>query len=137
MKDYTKAVEDYDVVLKEKDDPAILDRRAFAYWNLKEYDKAIADYDAIIKDKPKDKEAYLDRSYVYELMGDHAKGIADCDMVLSLDPKNEDAKNRKGAPRVPGEGGRMPRRHRLPRHVLAGTLTPDANSDAAAAVREP
>ena len=56
-KDYAKAVEDYNVVLKEKqDDDAILDRRAFALWNLKEYDKAIADFTQIIKDKPKDKE---------------------------------------------------------------------------------
>ena len=95
MKDYKKAVEDYNVVLKEKDDPAILDRRAFAYWNLKEYDKAIEDFSKIIKDKPKSKEGYLDRSYVYELQGDHDKGIADCNTVLSLDPKNEDATNRK------------------------------------------
>ena len=43
-KEYKKAVEDYNVVLKEKDDPAILDRRAFAYWNMKEYDKAIEDF---------------------------------------------------------------------------------------------
>jgi tetratricopeptide (TPR) repeat protein len=95
MKDYKKAIEDYNVVLKEKDDAAILDRRAFALWNLKEYDKAIADYNTIIKDKPKDKEGYRDRSYVYELQGDLVKGIADCDKVLSIDPKNEDAKNRK------------------------------------------
>ena len=52
-KDYAKAVEDYSVVLKEKEnDAAILDRRAFALWNLKEYDKAIADFSQIIKDKP-------------------------------------------------------------------------------------
>ena len=45
MKDYKKAVEDYNVVLKEKaNDDAVLDRRAFAYWNMKEYDKAIADF---------------------------------------------------------------------------------------------
>ena len=94
-KDYAKAVEDYNVVLKEKDDLAILDRRAFALWNLKEYDKAIADFSKIIKEKPDAKEAYLDRSYVYELKKDYAKGIADCDKVLSLDPNNEDAKTRK------------------------------------------
>jgi tetratricopeptide (TPR) repeat protein len=62
---------------------------------MKEYDKAIEDFSKIIKDKPNDKEAYLDRSYVYELKGDYAKGIADCDKVLSLDPNNQDAKNRK------------------------------------------
>ena len=73
----------------------ILDRRAFALWNLKEYDKAIADFTKIVKEKPNDKAAYLDRSYVYELKGDLANGIADCDKVLSLDPKNEDATNRK------------------------------------------
>lgn len=94
-KDYAKAVEDYNIVLKEKEDPAILDRRAFAFWNLKEYDKAIADFSKIIKGKPQAKEAYLDRSYVYELKNDYAPGIADCDKVLSLDPGNEDAKNRK------------------------------------------
>ena len=95
-KDYAKAVEDYNVVLKEKqNDDAILDRRAFALWNLKEYDKAVADFTQIIKDKPQDKEAYLDRSYVYELKGDYAAGIADCDKVLSLDPNSQDAANRK------------------------------------------
>ena len=62
---------------------------------MKEYDKAIEDFSKIIKNKPKDKEAYLDRSYVYELKGDYAKGIADCEKVLSLDPGNVDAKNRK------------------------------------------
>ncbi|MGI8432986.1 MAG: tetratricopeptide repeat protein [Chthoniobacterales bacterium] len=95
-KDYARAVEDYNVVLKEKEnDVEILDRRAFALWNVKEYDKAIADFSKIIKEKPQNKEAYLDRSYVYELKKDYAKGIADCDKVLSLDPNNEDAKNRK------------------------------------------
>ncbi len=89
-------MEDYNVVLKEKeDDDAILDRRAFALWNLKEYDKAIADFSQIIKHKPKDKEGYLDRSYVYELKGDYEKGIADSDVVLKMDPKNDDAKTRK------------------------------------------
>ena len=46
---------------------------------MKEYDKAIEDFSKIIKDKPKDKEGYLDRSYVYELKGDYVNGIADCD----------------------------------------------------------
>ena len=62
---------------------------------MQEYDKAIADFSKIIKEKPQDKEAYLDRSYVFELTKDYVKGIADCDKVLSLDPNNEDAKNRK------------------------------------------
>ena len=50
-------MEDYNIVLKEKDDLEILDRRAFALWNLKEYDKAIADFSKIIKAKPKTKPA--------------------------------------------------------------------------------
>ena len=87
---------DYNVVLKEKEDVAILDRRAFAYWNMKQYDKSIADYDTIIKQKPNDKDGYLNRSYVYELKGEYEKSMADVDKVLSLDPNNADAKTRKG-----------------------------------------
>jgi tetratricopeptide (TPR) repeat protein len=107
-KDYAKAVEDYNVVLKEKDDVTILDRRAFALWNLKEYDKAIDDFTKIIKEKPDAKEAYLDRSYVYELKKDYAKGIADCDKVLSLDPNNEDAKTRKARLEYAQKAGASP-----------------------------
>jgi len=93
---YDNAVNDYNVVLKEKEDVAILDRRAFAYWNMKQYDKSLADYDKIIKQKPNDKDGYLNRSYVYELMGDFQKSMVDVDKVLSLDPSNADAKTRKG-----------------------------------------
>ena len=125
IKDYKKAIDDYNVVLKEKDDPAILDRRAFALWNLKEYDKSIADYNAIIKDKPKDKEGYLDRSYVYELKGDLAKGIADCDKVLSLEPTNEDAKNRKARLEYKQKGAlATPTPTARPRRTLPPEATP-------------
>jgi tetratricopeptide (TPR) repeat protein len=62
---------------------------------LKENDKAIADYSEIIKKNPKDVEALLARSYLYEAKGDFAKGIEDCDRVLSLEPDNADAAGRK------------------------------------------
>ncbi|MEO7725430.1 MAG: tetratricopeptide repeat protein [Chthoniobacterales bacterium] len=129
-KEYKKAIEDYNVVLKEKDDPSILDRRAFAYWNLKEYDKAIEDFSKIIKDKPKGKEGYLDRSYVYELKGDYVKGIADTEKVLSMDPGNQDAKSRKDRLEYhvkKANGTPSPTPRTGPRRMLPPTETPKPN----------
>lgn len=93
-KDWEKAIADYDEIIKrsKKADVEALERRGFAYRNLKKYELAAEDFTKVIENKKKDIEAYRRRVYVYRVMKQNDKAMADLRQILKIKPDDADAK---------------------------------------------
>jgi tetratricopeptide (TPR) repeat protein len=93
-KEWNKAIAGYDEIIKgsKKTDVEALERRGFAYRNLKKYDLALEDFSKVIKKTPKDVEALRRRVYIYRVMKQNDKAMADLHRILKMKKDDTDAK---------------------------------------------
>jgi tetratricopeptide (TPR) repeat protein len=87
LKDYPKALADYERALSLNPDDALAYlNRGNVYDELKDYPKALADYERALSLNPDDAQAYLNRGNVYDELKDYPKALADYERALSLNP---------------------------------------------------
>lgn len=98
IKEYDKAIADYDKVLVLDSDSALaLYNRGYAWIAKKEYDKAIKDYDKIINLYPKDYAvAYLNRAAIRRINKEYEKAIEDYNEAIKIDPDYANAYYNRG-----------------------------------------
>ena len=91
MKDYDKAIADYDQAIRMAQRPNFFTNRGDSYQFKGELGTALADYDTALRLDPNFAQAYNNRAVLYKKMGDRAKALADYEAALRLDPGNENA----------------------------------------------
>jgi tetratricopeptide (TPR) repeat protein len=93
MKDYDKAIADYDQALRIEQRANFFTNRGDSYQFKGELGAALDDYNAALRLDPNFALAYNNRAVLYKKMGDRAKALADYEAALRLDPGNENAAN--------------------------------------------
>lgn len=121
QKQWKKAIEDYNVVVKENPkDLEALERRAYVLQQADNYNAAIADYTTLIQSRSKGAELYRRRGTLYRLSKNYEKAAADFRKVLELKPNDADAAGRlryaeakiRKPPSPPAHGTPFPRPNR-------------------------
>ena len=86
-KNYDKAIEDFNQVVKLKPNSERGYRlRAMVWQAKKNYDNAIADYSESIRINPENEDMYNERGWSLALKGDYDRAIADCNIAIKLKP---------------------------------------------------
>lgn len=97
LKQYRRAIKNYDAAIRLKPDDAIAYfNRGIVYGRLKQYRRAIKDYDAAITLKPDNASFYVNHAKTYLILGEPAKGLASADHALKLKPNSALAYNTRG-----------------------------------------
>lgn len=91
MKQYERAIADYDKSIELKPDKEVLAsvyvNRGASYAGLKQYERAIADYDKAIALEPEDAVAYYNRGVSYLVLEQYERAIEDFDKAIELEPE--------------------------------------------------
>lgn len=91
MKDYDKAIADYDQALRLAPRPNFFTNRGDSYQFKGELGAALGDYEAALKLDPNFAQTYNNRAVLYTKMGDRKNALADYESALRLDPGNANA----------------------------------------------
>ena len=88
MKQYDKAIGDYDEVIRlQPDSVPALRQRGGAYLLLNRYPQALQDMDRVVKLKPDDSDSWNNRCWTRAVWGHQLDAaLADCDQALKLQP---------------------------------------------------
>ena len=91
LKDYDKAIADYDQALTRKpDDPHLLYFRGLSFLKKGDAVRGFADLDQVIALKPNDPESYVQRANAYVERGENEKALSDFDKAIALKPDHRD-----------------------------------------------
>jgi tetratricopeptide (TPR) repeat protein len=93
MKDYDKAIADYDQAIRLQQRANFFTNRGDSYQFKGELGTALSDYDTALRLDPNFALAYNNRAVLHKKMGDRARALADYEAALRLDPGNENAAN--------------------------------------------
>lgn len=91
MKDYDKAIADYDQALRLAPRPNFFTNRGDSYQFKGEFGAALSDYNDALKLDPNFAKTYNNRAVLYSKTGDRKKALADYETALRLDPGNTNA----------------------------------------------
>eukprot|EP00913_Durusdinium_trenchii_P008798 g8264.t1 len=89
LKQYTRSIADYDVLLKTHSNVAVLWKgRGCAHFKNRDYRHAIADLTKAIEKDPKDASVLLWRGFAYRKLRQNGKAITDYSAAIKLAPNN-------------------------------------------------
>ena len=91
MKEYDKAIADYDQAIRLQQRADFFTNRGNSYQFKGELGTALSDYDTALRLDPNFALAHNNRAVLFNKMGERAKALADYEAVLRLDPGNENA----------------------------------------------
>ena len=91
LKEYDKAIADYDQAIRMEQRANFLTNRGDSYQFKGELGTALSDYSAALRLDPNFALAYNNRAVLYKKMGERAKALADYEAAVRLDPGNENA----------------------------------------------
>jgi tetratricopeptide (TPR) repeat protein len=91
MKQYDKAIADYDQAIRIEPRANFFTNRGDSYQFKGELGTALGDYESALRLDPNFPLAYNNRAVLYAKMGERAKALADYEAALRLDPGNENA----------------------------------------------
>jgi len=97
MKDYDKAIVDYDQAIRLQQRANYFTNRGDSYQFKGELGTALDDYNTALRLDPNFALAYNNRAVLYAEMGERAKALADYEAAVRLDPGNENAINGRRA----------------------------------------
>ena len=95
-RDFTGALKDYNLVLKDEENPSVYSERGVIWYYLQDKEKSLADMDYAASLEPENPYRYSSRAYIKDWIGDIEGAIADYEKAVELDPDDSIAFNNLG-----------------------------------------
>lgn len=96
LQDFAGALAEYDLAIKEEENPSIYSERGVVWYYLQDKEKSLADMDYAVTLEPQNPYRYSSRAYIRDWVGDIEGAIADYEKAIQLDPEDSIAFNNLG-----------------------------------------